>query len=275
MPSTQFQRPPHQKRLSVSTWSLHAHLGAPPFNGPERETAPFDSQKLLQLPAQIAEFGIKTLEICHFHLPSRDEAFLAEMKSELNANGIELWTLLIDDGDLNDPQNAARDAAWMASYLPVAAQLGAKNARVIAGKGAPTPENQAQSVASLQELSRQAESLGLRLLTENWFDMTATPAATIQLLDALDGQLGLMMDFGNWKSDEKYADLAQIAPYAESCHTKAAFQNGQIEREDYVKCLEITQAADFAGPYTLIYDSGGDEWNGLKQEREVVAPYLS
>lgn len=270
----QHPQSPLQKRLSVSTWSLHHHLGAPPISGPQSEIAPFETQKLLALPAQIAAFGIGTLEICHFHLPSRDAVFLAEMRSELERNGIELWAFLIDDGDLNDAQNAARDAKWMASWLPIASQLGAKNARVIAGKGAPTPENQAQSIAALQDLAGQAEALGLRLLTENWFDMTATPAATLQILDALDGKLGLMMDFGNWKGDEKYADLAQIAPHAESCHTKAAFHNGQIEREDYVKCLEITKAANFAGPYTLIYDSGGGEWGGLERERGVVMPYL-
>ncbi|PQV64077.1 Sugar phosphate isomerase/epimerase [Abditibacterium utsteinense] len=275
MPSQKPQREPLQKRLSVSTWSLHNHLGAPKICGPEYPQTTFDSQKLLQLPAQIAAFGISTLEICHFHLPSRDAAFLAEMKSELQLNGIELWTLLIDGGDLNHAQNAARDAKWMASWFSVASQLGAKNARVIAGKGAPTPENQAQSVAALQDLAPQSEALGLRLLTENWFDMTGTPAATLQLLEALDGKLGLMMDFGNWKGQGKYEDLAQIAPYAESCHTKAAFQNGQIEREDFVQCLEITKAANFQGPYTLIYDSGGDEWQGLSAEREIVLPYLA
>lgn len=275
MPLNPFQRLPHQKRLSVSSWSLHHHLGAPAISGPERETTPFGSQKLLELPAQVAGFGIETLEICHFHLPSRDAAFLAEMKAELTANGIELWAFLIDEGDLNDAKNAARDAQWMASWLPIAAQLGAKNARVIAGKGAPMPGNQAQSITAIKNLVSQADELGLRLLTENWFDMTGTPAATLQLLDALEGRLGLMLDFGNWKSAKKYEDLAQIAPYAESCHTKAAFQNGQIEREDYQKCLEITQKADFKGPYTLIYDSGGEEWQGLSAEREVVLPFLS
>ncbi len=266
---------PLRKRLSVSTWSLHHHLSAPLISGPERETAPVETQKLLALPAQIAGFGIETLEICHFHLPSRDDAFLAELKRELETNGIELWAFLIDEGDLNDPRNAARDAKWIASYLPIAAKLGAKNARVIAGKGAPTPQNQAQSIAALQELARHAESLSLRLLTENWFDITGTPATTLQILDALNGELGLMLDFGNWKGAGKYADLAQIAPYAQSCHTKAAFQNGQIDREDYEKCLEITKAANFQGPYTLIYDSGSDEWRGLEQEREIVLPYLN
>ncbi len=284
MPTKQFQQPPLQKRLSVSTWSLHHHLGGPAISGPaisgpNRETpnheVPSGARQLLELPAQLGAFGIRTLEICHFHLPSRDAAFLAELRAEIDRNGIELWALLIDEGDLNSPLHAPRDEKWIASWLPVTAQLGAKNARIIAGKGAPTPENQAQSVAALRNLANDADALGLRLLTENWFDLTGTPAATLQLLDAMQGRLGLMLDFGNWKGDAKYQDLAQIAAYAESCHTKAGFQNGEIERADYLKCLEITKNAGFNGPYTLIYDSGGDEWSGLSAEREVVAPFLA
>lgn len=265
---------PQQRRLSVSTWSLHHWLGAPPFFGPEASPSAWSGEKLLELPARLAAFGISTLEICHFHLPSRDETFLAQLRAELEAHRIELWSFLIDDGDLNHPQHAARDQQWMQSYLPVAAQLGARSARVIAGKGAPTPENLAQSIGALQTLANQAETLGLRLLTENWFDTTGTPASTLGILDALDGKLGLMLDFGNWKGEGKYEDLAHIAPRAESCHTKAAFTNGKIEREAYLQCLEITRKADFGGPYTLIYDSGGDEWNGLSLEREVVEPFL-
>ncbi len=265
---------PQPRRLSVSTWSLHHWLGAPPFFGPEGSSSNFSGEKLLKLPSQLAAFGISTLEICHFHLPTRDETFLAQLRAELEAHRIELWAFLIDDGDLNHSQHAARDQTWIESYLPVAAQLGAHCARVVAGKGPPTPENLSHSIGALQTLANRAEGLGLRLLTENWFDTAGTPASTLQILDALDGRLGLMLDFGNWKGDGKYENLARIAPRAESCHTKAAFTDGQIEREDYLQCLEITKNANFQGPYTLIYDSGGDEWNGLSLEREIVEPFL-
>jgi sugar phosphate isomerase/epimerase len=132
----------------------------------------------------------------------------------------------------------------------------------------------AQSVEALNVLAEEAQKLGIGLLTENWFDLTGTPAAVVELLEAMQGRVNLMLDFGNWKGASKYDDLKQIAPFAKSCHTKAAFQNGQIDREDYVKCLEITREVGFNGPYTLIYDSGGDEWAGLSTEREAVMPYL-
>jgi hypothetical protein len=37
----------------------------------------------------------------------------------------------------------------------------------------------------------------------------------------------------------------------------------------------LTQAADFNGPYTLIYDGPSDhEWSGIFEEIEMVRPYI-
>jgi len=48
-----------------------------------------------------------------------------------------------------------------------------------------------------------------------------------------------------------------------------------LDTTDYTQCLEITAAANFAGPYTLIYSGpGDDEWAGLAWEMQMVQPYL-
>ena len=76
-------------RLSVSTWSLHRHLGKPGFTGPAHDMQiPIETHdkgpiSLLELPAHVAEFGIRTLEICHFHLPSVEKTYLAELAPHL------------------------------------------------------------------------------------------------------------------------------------------------------------------------------------------------
>lgn len=267
-------------RLSVSTWSLHHALGAPDFTGPQDGHAVAVAAhsggelSLLDLPARISAFGINTLEICHFHLPARDAEYLSQLRAALEAANVELWSLLIDDGDITSPQNAQRDEAWISDWFPVAQQLGAKNVRVIAGKQATSEQTLKQSIAALQRLAQQAKSRGLRLTTENWFDTLATPASVLQVLDALNGDLGLCLDFGNWSGPDKYDKLRQIAPRAQSCHTKAPFRDGKMDEADFRRCLQITREAGFAGPHTLIYDSGGDEWRGLAAEREMVAEFL-
>jgi len=272
--------PPAGTRLSVSSWSLHRALGNPAFYGPEQDQIPLGSHgrgriTLLELPAEAAALGISTLEICHFHLPSREPAYLAELRAALDAAGVQLFSLLVDAGDVTDPVYGQRDLAWMRGWVPVAAALGAERMRVIAGKAEPLDEAVALSAVSLEALAREANASGVRLMTENWFRLLGRPEIVHTLFDRLDGQVGLCLDFGNWSGPTKYDDLAQIAPLAESCHAKAHFGAGAPDAADYRRCLDITRAAGFRGPYTLIYDGpSDDEPAGLTLERELVAPYL-
>ena len=277
MPST------NHSRLSVSTWSLHRSLGKPVVYGPEANghaaamptTTPLFT--LLELPARMADAGIHTLEICHFHLPNRDPNTLRQVRSAIEAAGVELWSLLIDGGDIAHPDQHERDTDWVEGWFAVAAELGAKNARVSGGKQEPTPDAVARSARNMARLAGAAQQRGVRLMTENWQNLMSTPEVVLEVLDKLDGAVGLCADFGNWSGPTKYDDLAQIMPRAESCHAKCHFgAPGQPDAADFVRCLELTRAVGFAGPYTLIYDGpDADELAGLAQERALVTPYLA
>jgi sugar phosphate isomerase/epimerase len=269
-------------RLSVTTWSLHRALGLtyPDAPGQERQPARHTwgpgEVTLLELPSRVAAMGFQTMEICHFQIPSRDAAYLTDLRGALSAAGVQLFSLLIDDGDLTHPDHHARDRAWIGGWIDTAAALGAERARVIAGKAEPNGETMARSVAGLRELAARGAAQGVRVTTENWFALLSRPEHVHELLDRLEGAVGLNGDFGNWGGPTKYDDLAAIFPRAESSHAKAHFSaEGEMDRADYVACLEITRQAGFAGPYTLVYDGpDNDEWRGLAQEAEVVREYV-
>lgn len=268
-------------RLSTSSWSLHRALGPVYWDKPENTDrspqTPYGpgNLSLLEVPAKLAEMGIHTMEICHFHLPTLDAAYLDELRAALDEVGVQLFSLLIDDGDITHPEYSFRDIRWVVSWLEIAGQLGAERARVIAGK---TTGNGAlgRSKVGLDQLEGIADANNVRLMTENWFDLLATPADVSEVLDSLDGRVGLCFDFGNWRGPTKYDNLAQIAKYAESCHAKCSFEAPlKPDRADYERCLQITKDAGFDGPYTLIYDGpDDDEWAGIVAEMEIVTPYL-
>jgi hypothetical protein len=268
------------RRLSVSTWSLHRTLGRPAGYGPgqgipERVDGS-DGVSLLELPAKLDAFGIHALEICHFHLPARDRGYLRELRGAMAAAHVEPFTLLVDAGDVTDPDQGERDLQWINGWLDDAAELGVERVRVIAGKSLPSAETLAASIRGMRSLAKRAEAVGVRLTTENWLALMASPVQVFEVLDALDGRLGLCVDFGNWRGAEKYDDLATLMPRAESFHAKCHFGEEGMDKEDFVRCLELARAATKAGPYTLIYDGpNGDEWAGLDSERAVVTPYLS
>ena len=270
-------------RVGVSTYSLSRALGATYQDTPanpartRREPSTPGTLTLLELPARIADAGIRSLEISHPHLPNRDASYLNELRSALDGAGVALFSVLIETGDITHPDNARRDLDWIAGWIETASQLGAQRARVIAGHAPYTPETLQRSRCGLEELAQRGSDLGVRVTTENWFDLLATPDAVHALMGSLEGRIGFNLDFGNWGGATKYDDLASIYPYAESCHAKCDFVAPyEANKDDFNRCLELSRAVNFAGPYTLIYNDGvgNDEWRGLAAERELVLPYL-
>ncbi len=261
---------------AVSTWSLHRTLGR--FTGPnsaftggrfiDAEPSP-DRLSLLELPAVLQQRGYGAVQICHFHLPSRSPAYLGELRAALNDSGVELEALLIDDGDLTSPEAADDAEAWIGGWLETATALGARRARVCAGRSAPTAGTLR---ASAERLVRLAESHpGVRIVTENWMELLPDADAVLTLLDATGESVGLLIDLGNWSGPGKYRELARIAPLAETCHAKCRFTDGVPDRGDFQKSLQVLKESGYDGPLALIYDGrGDDEWTALDTEFEIV-----
>lgn len=265
-------------RIAVSTWSLHRLLGTTyPHDltttevGPMQETYGEGEETLLGLPSVLANHGYHRLEVVSFHLRSRDPVYLGELRDQLKIADVTLQTLLIDAGDISHPEHGARDQAWIAGWIETANELGAQNARIIAGKQKPTRDALDRSVKALTALADGNAGSSVRLVTENWFDLLAEPAHVHFLLDKLDGRIGLLADFGNWGGPSKYADLKSIFNRAELCHAKASFIDGDLDEADYGQCVALAEAAGYKGPYTLIFDSEiPSEWHGLGIERDFI-----
>ncbi len=265
-------------RIAVSTWSLHRLLGTVyPHDlttsevGPETPTYGEGEESLLGLPSVLANHGYHRLEIVSFHLRSRDKVYLGELRDQLKVSDVRLQTLLIDAGDISHPEHGARDQKWIAGWIEVANELGAENARIIAGKQKPTRDALDRSVKALAALADGNAGSSVRLVTENWFDLLAEPAHVHYLLDKLEGRIGLLGDFGNWGGDNKYSDLKSIFGRAELCHAKASFIDGDLDEADYGACVTLAEEAGYKGPYTLIFDSEiPGEWHGLATERDFI-----
>ena len=270
-------------RFAVSTWSLHRLLGPtypyspdPAKSAARQEPYGAGGASLIELPKQLAERGIYRLELCSFHLPSLDPAYLAEFRAAMKASGVLFQTLLVEDGDPSHPETGERDIRWIAGWIEIAKALGAENMRVIAGKQKPSQDSLQRALTNLTWLAAQAEGSGIRVVVENWFDLLPAPEQMNWLLDGLEGKIGLNGDLGNWSAPAKYAGLADIMGRAELCHAKADYNASGLDADDYGKCLEACRAAGYAGPFTLIYDSPffADEWDGILLQKAFVEDFL-
>jgi sugar phosphate isomerase/epimerase len=271
--------------LSVSTWSLHRRLGTTypqlELTNGEREAAhPYGpgTLTLLDTPAAVADLGITNLEFVHFHFPRTDADYLAALRDRLDAAGVAPSTLLIDSGDITAADDAIRDRdlARIKAWIDVAATLGARRARIVAGEARPgNADAVARSTGGLSVLADYGASLGVRVITENWRQLAMDPATLLTILDGLGDRVGLCADTGNYKGPGKYDDLRRILPRAETIHAKADYPAaGQMDDADFRRCLDLARATGFDGDYVLIFDGPGDELASLAEMAEVARPYL-
>lgn len=258
--------------IGVSSWALHHELGAAPVWGVEAgEAVPHfearaDSISLLQLPALLRERGFDCWQICHFHLASRDAVYLDELRAASADAGLALHALLVDAGDISHAVNGERDADWIASWMPVAARLGASNLRVIAGQTARDGALD-ESARHLLNLARLGKMHGVGVITENWFDLLATPDAVLELMARTAGHVELLLDWSNWNGPHKYERLAHIAPLARSCHAQVEFVGAaRVNPAGFQRCLQLPYPDDFDGPFVLV--NGGLQ--GIEVARDAI-----
>lgn len=261
---------------AVSTWSLHRTLGSFFADDPvsadrsaAKTSTPDSGVPLLELPALLHQHGYDTVQICHFHLPTREPAYLDDLRAALAESHITLDAVLVDAGDLTHPSAADEHQAWIAGWLEDSIALGAARARLIAGRSTPSPEALAESSRRLAQLAR--EHPDIRVVTENWMELLPTAADVHSVITPTDGSVGFLIDLGNWKGADKYDELASVAPLAETCHAKCHFETDGPDAEDFRRTLQLLRDVDYAGPLALIYDGpDDDEWSALEAEHAIT-----
>lgn len=251
------------RRYAVSSWSLDGLLqsGIP----------------LLDIPVQLQTNGITTFELCHFHLPNTQAAYLQALRDCFLHNGIELFSVLIDAGDIAtpDPTQRMADTVFMQEWIKIAAVLGAERVRIDAGHQPPTAEVIKRSAEQLHALTQYAASHGVGVSTENWRATSLQPAAVLAILDACPSPVGLCVDTGNAEATaDKYQTLAELLPRAKSIHFKARYlSTGGIDENDVEQCVSLFEAAGFDNVITLIYDQKRHEWDGIRQLRNALTMF--
>ena len=87
--------------------------------------------------------------------------------------------------------------------------------------------------------------------------------------------LGINLDTGNFHTDDPYADLVKIAPYAVNVQMKGEIQprGKNAEPADLARLVRILRDANYQGFVALEYESKEDPWTAvprlLKQMKEL------
>lgn len=259
----------------VSTWALHPLIGHVEPGRPGSPDAVLiqPSTRRMSLEDAItaaADHGYTMLELCHFHIDNPTDDRLEQLRQHLEAKGVRLWSLLIDDGDITHETDNTTHVAWIATWIDRASRLGADTVRIIGGHAAPSTESRARCRAAFKTLAMEAFVRGVRVRTENWFPLLCNPTELNDCFRALQGAVGLTFDFGNWDGDDKYPNLAAIAHHAEGCHAKCSYNGDLPDEADFEQCIRILKAEGYPGPFTLVHAPGDSVWDALAYQRSVI-----
>lgn len=269
-------------RLSISSWSLHRCLG------PLRWTVWDESLRgqsvsvqdqpelytLVQLPSIAAARGLSYLELCHFHFPSREEGYLSSLRQSFADAGVVFHTLLVDYGDLSSPDAIRResDLAYLKGWIDTAALAGATAIRIVAGEQPAGDEAALQRSANgLVELNRYGAEHGVKVVTENFRELTSTVDSWRTLLESAAGAVPTIVDFGNLAKHEKQDGVKYGAPLAHSFHAKPDYaEDGSLREESLLELLRLAGEGNAWAPVSVIFDRDGDMWEGIERIKDII-----
>jgi len=209
------------------------------------------------------EQGIPGAELTSYYFPADvNDAYIVELKEHCRRRGISVsGGAIANDFCQMDNDKLKRDLEHTKLWIDRYALLGAGAIRVFAGsqpKDDSWPATRDRCIATLQEACKYAHSKGIYLALENHGGVTAKSEGLLEIVRGVQApSFGVNFDSGNFRSTEDpYAELASIAPYAVNAQIKVEmFPGGKRELADLGRILRILKDSKYSGWVALEYEA--------------------
>ena len=209
-----------------------------------------------------AELGLDGTELTSYYFPEKvTDDYLNSLKRQTHVAG-----LTISGGAIgNDGESLELTKTWIDHY----ADLGAPVIRVFAvkpTKGESEASKIKRSIATLERACDLAGKRGVMLALENHGGITARAETMLQIIKGVKSPwFGVNFDSGNFRdSDDPYAELARIAPYAINAQIKVEMKNNRTKK---------TTEADLSRVVGILRDADYSGWVVLEYERNDLDPF--
>jgi len=201
----------------------------------------------------------------YFFPPEVTAARLLEIKRHAYLRGVAIAGTAVGN-TFTHPKGPARDGqiAYVKQWIGHAATMGAPHIRVFAGDvpaGSTREEAERNCIESYEECLEFAAAKGVFLGLENHHGIVATAEPLLRIIRAVDSPwAGINLDSGNFHTDDPYADLEKLAPYAVNVQVKVTLKpkGRPPERTDFQRVAGILRAAGYQGWVTLEYEDEAD-----------------
>jgi sugar phosphate isomerase/epimerase len=209
-----------------------------------------------------AGWPLDAVELTAYYFEKTTPEYLAALKGRCTRLGLDIsGTAVGNDFCVTDPEALKKQLASVKQWIEHTSLLGGKTIRIFAGtlkKGDNEARAIKQAVETMQEACEYAGKYGIYLALENHGGITATSEQLLGLVKAVKSDwFGVNLDSGNFHTEDPYADLAKIAPYAVIAQFKTEIQpKGKPKEEaDLSRLTEMMRKVNYRGYVALEYEA--------------------
>ncbi len=236
--------------------------------------------KHLNYPSMVKkELGIEHVEYWSrpFEGKHTDKKFVAELLRRTKGEGISNVLILVDEKhELDHEKKSERDLSvdLHKGWIDCAAQLGCDAIRVNCRMGGDPKDNLKRAVDGVGRLCEYAKGTPVKVVIEPHGRNSQNPDWLLAVMKELDhSHAGILPDFNNFGSYDRYSAVEKTLPYAPAVCAKALKfdDEGNEVHTDYFKMLKIVHDSEFSGVISIEFEGHGvDPIVGSRMTKKLI-----
>ncbi len=214
-----------------------------------------------------AAFGLEGTELTSYYFPKQvTTEYLLGLKQHCFRLGLSISGTAVGN-DFGHPEGDPKrreQIDHVKTWVDHAATMGAPVIRIFAGhtkQGQTEASSHKLMVSAIEECCDYAGQKGIVLALENHGGPTSTAEGLMKFVnDVKSPWFAVNLDTGNFSSDDVYAELETVAPYAMNVQVKVVTHNAAREKSptDFGRLGKILKDSNYRGFVVLEYEEAGD-----------------
>jgi len=223
--------------------------------------------------------GIKGISFNERYFTGRDDAYIDRLKAAVKKAG-RVIVALQADGDLTlaDETKRKQQIEHYQESLRIARRLGTGVMRINAGGSsrdskAALAAGTERLIASLKEMLPLARQLKVKIAIENHGGVSTDADNLVKVFEATDPKwVGVLLDFGNFHSAQRYDEITKLAPHTFGTHVKVGplDENGDPKDYDLPRVFKVLRESKYRGSLSIEYVGKVEATLGVDHARDLI-----